>query len=90
MCHPYLYRSSYNYYRQYAEALPYIYVAVQIHKMLLLSSTIIIRVYGIYHFFFLHTKDYPSVGQIISLLTQFEVATIFAVAEDVLQTYQVI
>ena len=29
-------------------------------------------------------------GQIISLLTQFEVITLFAVAEDVLPTYQVI
>ena len=29
-------------------------------------------------------------GQIISLLTQFQVTTIFAVAEDVLPTYQVI
>ena len=29
-------------------------------------------------------------GQIISLLTQFEVATVFAVTEDVLPTYQVL
>ena len=29
-------------------------------------------------------------GQIISLLTQFEVVTVFAVTEDVLPTYQVI
>ena len=39
---------------------------------------------------FLHTKDYPSVGQIISLLSQFEVVTVFAVAQDVLPTYQVL
>jgi len=32
--------------------------------------------------------DYPSVGQIVSLLTQFEVVTIFAVAQDRLPTYQ--
>ena len=29
-------------------------------------------------------------GQVVALLTQFEVVTIFAVAEDVLPTYQVI
>ena len=38
---------------------------------------------------FLHPKDYPSVGQVAALLTQFEVVTIFAVAQDVLLTYQV-
>ena len=35
-------------------------------------------------------QDYPSVGHIIDLLTQFEVVTIFAIAQDMLPTYQVL
>ena len=36
------------------------------------------------------TQDYPSVGHIIDLLTQFEVVTIFAIAQNELPTYQVL
>ena len=45
---------------------------------------------GVAMLIFLDTQDYPSVGQIIDLLTQFEVVTIFSIAQDKLPTYQVL
>jgi len=48
------------------------------------------RIVGVATLIFSDTQDYPSVGQIINLLTQFEVVTIFSIAQDTLPTYQVL
>jgi len=39
---------------------------------------------------FSHMQDYPSVGEVISLLTQYEVVTIFSIGGNALPTYQVL
>ena len=48
------------------------------------------RIVGVAPLIYFDTQDYPSVGQIIDLLTQFEVVAIFSIAQDKLPTYQVL
>ena len=38
---------------------------------------------------YVYTQDYPSVGQIVQMLQQEEVAVIFAIAQTRLDTYRV-